>query len=171
MQLVTIHKSESSKFNLKHWTQVYNKHLNQIKEKTEKIQSISSQFPTNDEFWITELERAKGESALFIGKKSKLTQFGIICKDPTNDKFKVEKEDDIKAFWDGMVLPSVDDFIKRSDWLIEAGESSWLEEIKSKNPHKPITTVPKPLKNKPQKSNEATETYDRTDLEHIEYKG
>ena len=45
-----------------------------------------------------------------------------------------------------MVLPSVDDFIKRSDWLIEAGESSWLEEIKSKNPHKPITPVAKPLK-------------------------
>ena len=61
MQLVTIHKaeidksekiktdqSESSKFNLKHWTQVYYKHLNQIKEKTEKIQSISTQFPTNE---------------------------------------------------------------------------------------------------------------------------
>jgi len=43
------------------------------------------------------LERIKGEGALFLGKKSKLTQFGNICEDPTNDNFKVEKENDIKV--------------------------------------------------------------------------
>ena len=79
-----------------------------------------------------------------------------MCKDPTNQKFQVKKEDDLKvriwnvfsinnihlkAFWDGMVFPSVQDFLNRADWLIESGSLEWSEAQKEKNPFKPILKV------------------------------
>ena len=47
----------------------------------------------------------------------------------------------VQAFWDGMVFPSVQDFINRADWLIESGSSEWTEAQKEKNPFKPILKV------------------------------
>ena len=49
------------------------------------------------EFWRLEIERVKGECALFMGPKSKHTQFSKMCNDPSNDKFKVEKEADLQV--------------------------------------------------------------------------
>ena len=79
-----------------------------------------------------------------------------MCKDPTNQKFQVKKEDDLqvrfrnispmnnfylKAFWDGMVFPSVQVFFDRADWLIESGSLEWSETQKEKNPFKPVLKV------------------------------
>jgi len=47
----------------------------------------------------------------------------------------------VQAFWDGMVFPSVQDFINRADWLIESGALEWTEAQKEKNPFKPILKV------------------------------
>lgn len=47
----------------------------------------------------------------------------------------------VQAFWDGMVFPSVQDFINRADWLIESGSCEWTEAQKEKNPFKPILKV------------------------------
>ena len=43
------------------------------------------------------MERVKGEAVLFLGPKSKHTQFGKMCLDPKNEKFKVEKEEDLQV--------------------------------------------------------------------------
>ena len=40
-----------------------------------------------------------------------------------------------------MVYPSVQDFINRSDWLIESGSLKWIETQKEKNPFKPVLKV------------------------------
>ena len=53
----------------------------------------------SSDFWRLEIERTKGEVALFLGPKSKHTQFHKMCLDPTNEKFKVEKEDDLQVFF------------------------------------------------------------------------
>jgi len=44
-----------------------------------------------------EVERVEGEAVLFLGPKSKHTQFGKMCLDPRNEKFKVEKEEDLQV--------------------------------------------------------------------------
>ena len=49
------------------------------------------------EFWKLEVERVEGEAVLFLGPKSKHTQFGKMCLDPRNEKFKVEKEEDLQV--------------------------------------------------------------------------
>ena len=49
------------------------------------------------DYWTTEIDRTNGEGALFLGKKSKLNQFGDMCNDPKNPKFNVQKEDDLKV--------------------------------------------------------------------------
>ena len=43
------------------------------------------------------MERVEGEAVLFLGPKSKHTQFGKMCLDPRNEKFKVEKEEDLQV--------------------------------------------------------------------------
>ena len=75
-----------------------------------------------------------------------------MCLDPSNEKFKVEKEDDlqvcfqfftvlkikIKAFWDALVLPSIADFCNRVEWLKRSAETNWADEQKAT---KPICTI------------------------------
>ena len=43
-----------------------------------------------------------------------------------------------KAFWDGMVYPSIEDFIKRVNWLIEAANDNWSDSHKDKNPNQEV---------------------------------
>ena len=59
--------------------------------------SVSGPIIVFSNFWTIEIERVNGEGTLFLGKKSKLNQFGEMCKDPTNQKFQVKKEDDLKV--------------------------------------------------------------------------
>ena len=123
---------------------------------------INSNF---SEFWRLEIERAKGEVALFLGPKSKHTQFHKMCLDPTNEKFKVEKEDDLQvtsidlsfeshfqAFWDAMVLPSIVDFCNRVEWLRNASSLNWAEVQKEAKPFCTIGQSPaRPSRPRPAK--------------------
>jgi len=144
--------------NLNMWTETHSKTVTIIKEKLDKLNNVIQDNKTEDNFWTIEIERVNGEGNLFLSKKSKLNQFGEMCKDPTNQKFQVQKEDDLKAFWDGMVYPSVQDFINRSDWLIESGSVKWIETQKEKNPFKPVLKVQLPTnKPKPQKTKQQQE--------------
>ena len=91
-----------------------------------------------------------------MGPKSKHTQFSKMCNDPSNDKFKVEKEADLqvsvffcfnfliikKAYWDAMVAPSIDDFSNRIEWLTKSSDQAWDEGQKSVKPLCPIGQSP-----------------------------
>ena len=96
---------------------------------------------------------------LFLGTKSKFTQFGKMIEDPHGDKFRVKSEDDIlvrqvknrsftiltltsKCFWDGMVAPSVNDFLARADWLSQASQNNWPEAEKESKPGQKTATLP-----------------------------
>ena len=57
------------------------------------------------EFWKLEVERVEGEAVLFLGPKSKHTQFGKMCLDPRNEKFKVEKEEDLQVPIQHVICP------------------------------------------------------------------
>ena len=51
-----------------------------------------------------------------------------------------------------MVLPSVQDFLTRSAWLIRAGENKWPENMKAQKPSPKIGSSPvkaKPKENRP----------------------
>lgn len=51
-----------------------------------------------------------------------------------------------------MVLPSVQDFLTRSAWLIRAGENKWPENMKAQKPSQKIGSSPvkaKPKENRP----------------------
>jgi len=85
--------------NLKTWTETHSKNVTIIKEKLEKLNNVIQKHTTEDNFWTIEIERANGEGNLFLGKKSKLHQFGEMCKDPTNQKCQVKKEDDLQTAW------------------------------------------------------------------------
>jgi len=143
--------------NLETWSLTHSKNVTIIEEKINNLNNVIQKNPTEDNFWTIEIERVNGEGNLFLSKKSKLNQFGEMCKDPTNQKFQVKKEDDLKAFWDGMVFPSVEDFINRADWLIESGSLEWTEVQKEKNPFKPILKVQPTNKPKPQKTKQQQE--------------
>ena len=119
------------------------------------LKSNSSRI-LNSEFWRLEIERVKGECALFLGPKSKHTQFSIMCKDPSNDKFKVEKEADLQvlfrvlvlfasmfqAYWDAMVAPSINDFCNRIEWLTKSSGLAWVDAQKNIKPVCPIGQSP-----------------------------
>merc|ERR1712142_132595 len=128
-QLFNIQNDESDEYNLRHWKNIYQEHVEKLKSYQKKLAMVSS---SQDEFWELECERARGEVVLFLGTKSKFTQFGKMIEDPHGDKFRVKSEDDIlvrqvknrsftiltltsKCFWDGMVAPSVNDFLARAD--------------------------------------------------------
>jgi len=132
--------------NLSYWKEIHQKQIQQIEQLLADITQATNDHPTKSDFWTTEIDRTNGEGVLFLGKKSKLNQFGDMCNDPKNAKFNVQKEDDLKAFWDGMVYPSVEDFIKRINWLMEAAKDSWSDAHKDKNPNqeRKIVTKSKP---------------------------
>jgi len=88
-----------------------------------------------------------------------------MAKDPKNDKFKVEKEEDlevyfnlqdrihpaydIKAYWDGMVLPSVTHFCIKMEWLNKAESNKWPSSLKEAEPISDIGKSPaRPMKKK-----------------------
>ena len=65
--------------------------------KTISIVQKLDHIKLSSEFWKLEVERVEGEAVLFLGPKSKHTQFGKMCLDPRNEKFKVEKEEDLQV--------------------------------------------------------------------------
>jgi len=139
IQLFNVQNDDSDEYNLRHWKKIYEEHVDKLKACQKKLELLSS---SQDEFWEVECERARGEVVLFLGKKSKFTQFGRMIDDPHGDKFKVKSEDDILCFWDGMVAPSVNDFLARADWLSNASQNNWPEAAKEAKPGQKTATSP-----------------------------
>ena len=83
--------------NLTHWIDVHQRHVTQIKQLIDDLKKATETNQTSNDYWQIEIDRTNGEGTLFLGDKSKLTQFAKMCNDPSNDKFKVEKEDDLKV--------------------------------------------------------------------------
>jgi len=143
---------------LKKWTKVYNDSESKLKLYQIDIGHFTE--PT-DEFWKLEVERVEGEAVLFLGPKSKHTQFGKMCLDPRNEKFKVEKEEDLQAFWDAMVLPSIKYFCERMDWLNKASKSGWPKDLKEVKPTSEIGKSPA----RPRQNREVTKTAEEIEAE------
>jgi len=149
---------DDDELGLKKWTKVYNESESKLKLYQIDIENFTT--PT-DEFWRLEVERVKGEAVLFLGPKSKHTQFGKMCLDPKNEKFKVEKEEDLQAFWDAMVLPSIKYFCERMDWLNKATKSGWPEDLKEAKPTSEIGKSPA----RPRQIREITKTAEEIEAE------
>jgi len=144
--------TDTANLNLIFWIDVHQRHTTQIKQLLDGLNRATEANKTTSDYWTVEIDRTNGEGTLFLGNKSKLNQFGKMCNDPTNDKYKVEKEDDLKAFWDGLVYPSVEDFIKRVNWLIGAANDNWGDEHKDKNPNQEVKKMSTKSKPKPKTS-------------------
>jgi len=143
---------------LKKWTKVYNESESKLKAYQIDIGNFAT--PT-DEFWKLEVERVEGEVVLFLGPKSKHTQFGKMCLDPRNEKYKVEKEEDLQAFWDAMVLPSIKYFCERMDWLNKATKLEWPDDMKESKPKSEMGKSPA----RPRQNREITKTAEELEEE------
>lgn len=140
LQLIDIeHENHHDEFNLIHWQAVYDDHLFKLINCQNQLNGLGA---TEDEFWQVERDRAVGEVGFFLGNKSKFTQFSQIIKNPKGEKFKVQSEDDIACYWDGMVLPSVIDFLARSKWLVSSSAGGWSDSDKALKPDPKIGKSP-----------------------------
>jgi len=148
-QETSINEEILGKLNLPYWKQLFEEY----ERKLLTAKWDFAQFPkTDDEFWEVEKDRAVGEVGFFLEQKSKFVQFKKMLDDPLGEKFKVKTNEDIQSFWEGMVLPSVQDFLTRSAWLIRAGENKWPENMKAQKPSQKIGSSPvkaKPKENRP----------------------
>lgn len=149
---------DDDELGLKKWKKVYNESESKLKLYQIDIGNFSA--PT-DEFWKLEVERVEGEAVLFLGPKSKHTQFGKMCLDPRNEKYKVEKEEDLQAFWDALVMPSIKYFCERMDWLNKATKSGWPEDLKEEKPTSVIGKSPA----RPRQVREITKTAEEIEAE------
>ena len=89
--------TDTANLNLIFWIDVHQRHTTQIKQLLDGLNRATEANKTTSDYWTVEIDRTNGEGTLFLGNKSKLNQFGKMCNDPTNDKYKVEKEDDLKV--------------------------------------------------------------------------
>ena len=95
--LDTDEDKENDTLNLIHWKQVHRSHVEQIEQLLENLKVETQKNTTQEEYWTTEIDRCNGEGQLYLGKKSKLTQFGDMCEDPQNAKYNVQKEQDLQV--------------------------------------------------------------------------
>lgn len=154
-------KDESSKFpdpiiDTSKWLVVYKESVSKLEQCKKEIEGWITE--NLNEFWKSNIDTVHGEVFLYLGPKSKHSQFGKMCDDPTNQKFKVEKDEDLEAFWDGMVLPSVKHFHAKMEWLKKAAENQWPESLQSQEPISEIGKSPaRPRQNKNVKPKTAEE--------------
>lgn len=133
LQMIDIETDVLDGLNIQHWKKLYDEFFFKLKMWQNKFEKLT---PTDDVFWQVERDRAIGEVGFFLGKKSKFTQFGAMIQDPHGEKFKVQSIDDISGFWTGMVLPSIEDFVSRAEWLTIASKNGWTESDKEAKPKK-----------------------------------
>jgi len=123
------------------WLKVHEESSKKLETYQTRIDSWCCQIP-DDDFWRLEIERVKGECTLFLGPASKHTQFSKMCHDPGNNKYKVEKEADLQAYWDALVAPSINDFCNRVEWLTKSSKMAWVDAQKVIKPLCPIGQSP-----------------------------